>query len=146
MSPRRLEAAGDDPALFRADGAAWTVSDVPLLDELVDLLGRDDSAERVAARRRADEEAEYAAGVMDVLKLDREELDEDVLLTAENLLEAGELAERFVERDTRDLAERAAADRDWTYGHVVVDEAQELSEMDWRVLTRRGPSRPFTLG
>jgi DNA helicase IV len=145
MSPRRLEAAGADPALFRADGAAWTVSDVPLLDELAGLLGRDDSAERVAARQRAEEEAEYAAGVMDVMKLDREELDEDVMLVAENLLYAEDLAERFVERDTRDLAERAAADRDWTYGHVVVDEAQELSEMDWRALMRRCPSRSFTI-
>ncbi|PRC47421.1 helicase, partial [Mycobacterium sp. ITM-2017-0098] len=52
---------------------------------------------------------------------------------------------RFIERDTRELAERAAADREWTYGHVVVDEAQELSEMDWRVLMRRCPSRSFTM-
>ncbi|GAB3140954.1 RNA polymerase recycling motor ATPase HelR [Amycolatopsis stemonae] len=144
-SPHRLEAAGADPALFRADGAAWTVSDVPLLDELAGLLGRDDSAERAAARRRTAEDEEYAAGVMDLIKLDREELDEDVMLGAENLLDAGELAGRFDERDTRDLAERAAVDRDWTYGHVVVDEAQELSEMDWRVLMRRCPSRSFTI-
>ncbi|MGW5716137.1 RNA polymerase recycling motor ATPase HelR [Amycolatopsis sp. NPDC003865] len=145
MSPRRLEAAGADPALLRADGAAWTVSDVPLLDELVDLLGHDDSAERAAARRRAREDAEYAEGVMDLIKLDREELDEDLGLVATDLLYAEDLAGRFVERDTRDLAERAAADRDWTYGHVVVDEAQELSEMDWRVLMRRCPSRSFTI-
>ncbi|MEV4050763.1 RNA polymerase recycling motor ATPase HelR [Amycolatopsis sp. NPDC049688] len=144
-SPRRLEAAGADPALFRADGTAWTVSDVPLLDELVDLLGRDDTEERAAARRRAEAEAEYASGVMDLMKLDEEELDEDVALVAEDLLGAGDLAERFTEHDTRDLAERAAADRDWTYGHVVVDEAQELSEMDWRVLMRRCPSRSFTI-
>ncbi|MFF1609440.1 RNA polymerase recycling motor ATPase HelR [Amycolatopsis sp. NPDC058278] len=144
-SPRRLEAAGADPALFRADGPAWTVSDVPLLDELTDLLGRDDTAERAAARRRAEAEAEYASGVMELMKLDREELDEDVQLVAEDLLDAGDLAGRFTERDPRDLAERAAADRDWTYGHVVVDEAQELSEMDWRVLMRRCPSRSFTI-
>ncbi len=41
--------------------------------------------------------------------------------------------------------EGAAADRDWTYRHVVVDEAQELSEMDWRVLMRRCPGRSFTV-
>ncbi|MCR6481222.1 helicase [Amycolatopsis sp. OK19-0408] len=145
MSPRRLRAAGGDPALFRADGGAWTVSDVPLLDELADLLGRDESAARAAARRHWEEEAEYSAGVLDLVKLDREEMDEDVMLAAEHLLYAEDLAERFVERDTRDLAERAAADRDWTYGHVVVDEAQELSEMDWRVLMRRCPSRSFTI-
>ncbi|GLY35992.1 DNA helicase [Amycolatopsis sp. NBRC 101858] len=145
MSPRRLEAAGADPALFRVDGAAWTVSDVPLLDELADLLGRDDSADRAAARRRAEDDADYAEGVMDLIKLDREELDEDLGLVATDLLYAEDLAGRFAERDTRDLAERAAADRDWTYGHVVVDEAQELSEMDWRTLMRRCPSRSFTI-
>jgi DNA helicase IV len=42
------------------------------------------------------------------------------------------------------VAERAAADRDWRYGHLVVDEAQELSAMDWHVLLRRCPSRSVT--
>jgi DNA helicase IV len=147
-APERLRAAGADPVLLRADGDAWTVSDVPLLDELIDLLGRDKAAERAVARKRMAEataEAEYAAGVMDVMKLDREEMDEDVMLSAENLLYAEDLADRFVEVDTRDLVERAAADRDWTYRHVVVDEAQELSEMDWRSLMRRCPSRSFTV-
>ena len=73
--------------------------------------------------------------------ISREDLmdDEDHLL-AQDMLYAEDLADRFVERDIRELVERAAADRDWTYGHVVVDEAQELSEMDWRVLMRRCPS------
>ncbi|QRP49966.1 RNA polymerase recycling motor ATPase HelR [Amycolatopsis sp. FDAARGOS 1241] len=147
-SADRLRAAGADPALGRAHGAEWTVADVPLLDELVDLLGRDKAADTAAERaaerdRRA--EAAYADQVLDQLKLDREEQDEDVLLAAENLLYGQDLAGRFVEEDTRSLAERAAADRDWTYRHVVVDEAQELSEMDWRVLMRRCPGRSFTV-
>jgi DNA helicase IV len=66
-------------------------------------------------------------------------------LLAQDILAAEDLADRFSERDTRDLVERAAADRDWTYRHVVVDEAQELSEMDWRVLMRRCPARSFTI-
>ncbi len=147
-SPERLRAAGADPALGRADGQAWTVSDVPLLDELVDLLGRDPASERAAERASTQEqraEAEYAAGVLDIMTIDREEMDSDVGLVAANLLYAEELADRFVEQDTRELVERAAADRDWTYRHVVVDEAQELSEMDWRVLMRRCPSRSFTV-
>jgi DNA helicase IV len=147
-SPARLRAAGADEALFRADGAAWTVSDVPLLDELVDLLGHDKTAEKAAekaAERAKKAEAEYAEGVFQTMKLDREEMDEDVLLSAENLLYAEDLADRFVEADTRTLVERASADRDWTYRHVVVDEAQELSEMDWRVLMRRCPGRSFTV-
>ncbi|GAA1958295.1 RNA polymerase recycling motor ATPase HelR [Amycolatopsis minnesotensis] len=147
-SSERLRAAGAGQALWRADGDAWTVSDIPLLDELVDLLGFDKTAEEAAdraAERERRAKAEYAEGVMEIMKLDREEMDEDVMLAAENLLFAEELADRFVRDDTRTLVERAAADRDWTYRHVVVDEAQELSEMDWRVLMRRCPGRSFTV-
>ncbi|MFC0104745.1 RNA polymerase recycling motor ATPase HelR [Kibdelosporangium aridum] len=147
-SLERLRAAGADQALLRTDGGAWTVSDVPLLDELVDMLGRDkavDKAAEQAAEQQRKADAEYAAGVMDIMRLDYEEMDEDVLLRADDLLRSTELADRFVERDTRELVERAAADRDWTYRHVVVDEAQELSEMDWRVLMRRCPNRSFTV-
>ncbi|MEA5363336.1 RNA polymerase recycling motor ATPase HelR [Amycolatopsis sp., V23-08] len=142
------ESAPADSGLSRARGDAWTVSDVPLLDELVDLLGHDKSAEKAADAALARErkaEAEYAEGVFQTMKLDREEMDEDVMLSAENLLYAEDLADRFVEADTRSLVERATADRDWTYRHVVVDEAQELSEMDWRVLMRRCPGRSFTV-
>jgi DNA helicase IV len=143
-SRERLRAAGADETLWRADGDAWTVADVPLLDELVDLLGRDKATDDTAELERKAEE-EYAAGVLDLL-ISREDLmdDEDHLL-AQDMLDAEDLADRFLERDTRDLVERAAADRDWTYRHVVVDEAQELSEMDWRSLMRRCPSRSFTV-
>ena len=41
--------------------------------------------------------------------------------------------------------ERAAADRTWAFGHIVVDEAQELSPMAWRMLMRRCPSRSMTI-
>jgi DNA helicase IV len=143
-SPERLRAAGADESLWRADGDAWTVSDVPLLDELVDLLGRDKSTDH-AAEQELKDQADYASGVLDMM-VGREDLmdDEDRLL-AQDMLYGEDLADRFQERDTRDLAERAAADRDWTYRHIVVDEAQELSEMDWRVLMRRCPGRSFTV-
>ncbi|MGW4841631.1 RNA polymerase recycling motor ATPase HelR [Nocardia brasiliensis] len=140
----RLRAAGADATLWRADGAAWTVSDVPLLDELLDLLGPDKPADDSAERERR-QEAEYAAGVLDVMVGREDMMDDEDHLFAQDLLYAEDLADRFLERDTRDLAERAAADRDWTYRHVVVDEAQELSEMDWRVLMRRCPGKSFTV-
>ena len=41
------------------------------------------------------------------MKLDREEMDEDLGLVATDLLYAEDLADRFVEHDTRELAERA---------------------------------------
>jgi DNA helicase IV len=143
-SAERLRAVGVDEALFRADGEAWTVSDVPLLDELVDLLGRDASAEQAAERERK-AEVEYAGGVLDVMISRADLMDDEDHLLAQDMLYAEDLADRFVERDTRELVERAAADRDWTYRHIVVDEAQELSEMDWRVLMRRCPGRSFTV-
>jgi len=82
---------------------------------------------------------------LDLLVNRQDSMDDDDHLFATDLLYAEDLADRFVERDTRDLVERAAADRDWTYRHIVVDEAQELSEMDWRVLMRHCPGRSFTV-
>ncbi|ATE58374.1 helicase [Actinosynnema pretiosum] len=144
-SPERLRAAGADvELLLRERGNAWTVSDVPLLDELVDLLGRD-KADDAAAEAARDREARFAEGVLGMLVERADMMDDEDHLIASDLVDASDLAERFEERDTRDLVERASADRDWTYRHVVVDEAQELSEMDWRVLMRRCPNRSFTV-
>ncbi|GAY18498.1 RNA polymerase recycling motor ATPase HelR [Mycobacterium sp. shizuoka-1] len=143
-SPERLRAAGAEETLWREDGAAWTVSDVPLLDELVDLLGRDKQADAAAEQARKNE-TDYARGVLENMVAHEDLMDDEDHLLAQDLIDAEGLAERFTEGDYRDLAERAAADRDWTYRHVVVDEAQELSEMDWRVLMRRCPSRSFTV-
>src|SRR5262249_59393287 len=52
---------------------------------------------------------------------------------------------RYEEDDDRTAVERAAADRTWAFGHIVVDEAQELSPMAWRMLMRRCPSRSMTI-
>jgi DNA helicase IV len=159
-SPDRLEVAaahltGDErEALRRDDGRAWTVSDVPLLDEAVDMVGSDGTEEvAVDFTEMADddeeeelvdpEETEYAEGVLEIL--DTEEDPDEEVLRAVDLMAADALAERQVELDLRSLAERASADRNWTYGHVVVDEAQELSEMDWRAVMRRCPTRSMTI-
>ncbi|MGH3614506.1 MAG: ATP-binding domain-containing protein, partial [Pseudonocardia sp.] len=61
------------------------------------------------------------------------------------IVDADRLAERQQVRRFDSTAERAAADREWTYGHVIVDEAQELSPMAWRLIMRRCPSRSMTL-
>ncbi|MEZ5153624.1 RNA polymerase recycling motor ATPase HelR [Rhodococcus zopfii] len=142
-SPERLRSAGGADSLLRERGDGWTVSDVPLLDELAELLGAVDTVDGAEAERKR--ETAYAAGVLDLMTSREDHMDDEDHLFATDLLYAEDLADRFVERDTRDLAERAAADRDWTYGHIVVDEAQELSAMDWRVLMRRCPSRSFTV-
>lgn len=55
------------------------------------------------------------------------------------------LAQRAADRSGGSFAERAAADPGWAFGHVVVDEAQELSPMAWRAVLRRCPSRSLTV-
>jgi len=47
--------------------------------------------------------------------------------------------------DSRTIEEMARADRTWSYGHVIVDEAQEVSPMAWRMLVRRCPQRSMTV-
>jgi DNA helicase IV len=148
-SPERLAAAArglpapERDLLARDPDPVWTPADVPLLDEAAELLGSDGSAEaaREAAALRA--ELAYAQGVLDILDLD-EDLDPE-LLRATDIVDADRLAQRQQMRSHETTAERAATDRTWTYGHVIVDEAQELSPMAWRVLMRRCPSRSMTV-
>lgn len=134
-------------ALYRPEGTDWMPSDAPLLDELAELLGSIGEAE-------ADEEdwqarVEEAQGALDTLSSSAsQDLDdgfEAEILSAYDVIDAEALAERHRERDLRSTAERAAADRLWAYGHVIVDEAQELSAMAWRMLRRRSPNGWMTL-
>ena len=124
---RRPRAAGPAAARRRTcpPSLRWTPADVPLLDEAAELLG-DDGAEAAAREAAAlREEVMYAQGVLDVLDLE-EDLDPE-LLRATDVIDADRLAERQAVRRYDSTADRAAADREWTYGHVIVDEAQELS-------------------
>jgi DNA helicase IV len=130
--------------LVRPPKSPWTPADVPLLDELAELLGVDDTDRQARRVRREREERAYAEGVLDILEQDEEIADEEMLRVAD-ILDAELFAERQQRRGELTAAERAARDRTWTFGHVIVDEAQELSPMDWRLLMRRCPSRSMTL-
>ena len=127
----------DRRRLVRAPGSPWTAADVPLLDEAAELLGEDDQVARAQegldARRRADE-LSYARQVLSSSG------------AGNGMVNAEMLANRFAETGPRlTTAERAASDRAWTYGHVVIDEAQELSAMAWRMVLRRCPTRSLTI-
>jgi DNA helicase IV len=146
---RRLPVA--DRALLRRERPApdadpatvWSPADVPLLDEAAELLGDDGSEAAARAAEALREEISYAQGVLDVLDLE-EDLD-DELLRAGDVVDADRLAQRQAVRRWDSTADRAAADREWTYGHVIVDEAQELSPMAWRLVMRRCPTRSMTI-
>jgi DNA helicase IV len=156
--PRRLAVASYGGAaelseherelLVRTPGG-WSQADVPLLDEAAELLGEDDSAERAAEARERSRQTAYAQGVLDIAEATGRSLGsgsgEDGTLTAGDLLDASQLAERHRPLEHSTVSERAAADRTRGFGHVIVDEAQELSQMAWRLLKRRCPSRSMTL-
>ncbi|WP_107069445.1 HelD family protein [Streptomyces durhamensis] len=144
----------DAAAVRRPVTRAWTVADVPLLDEAAELLGEDDRWARARAERERETQVAYAQGVLDVSYAsrtyefeDKEDSDPEAseVLSAHDIIDAERFAERHEEADHRSAAERAAADRTWAFGHIIVDEAQELSPMAWRLLMRRSPTRSMTL-
>ncbi|GGP80903.1 HelD family protein [Streptomyces calvus] len=165
LTPQRLVAdflAAPEGYLSDEDAAAvrrpvtrhWTVADVPLLDEAAELLGEDDRLARERAERERQTQIAYAQGVLDVSYASRtfefEDKEDDdpessEVLSAHDIIDAERFAERHEEEDHRSAAERAAADRTWAFGHIIVDEAQELSPMAWRLLMRRSPTRSMTL-
>ena len=130
--------------LQRRDASAWTVSDLPLLDAARQRLGDPEASQR--QRRRA---AAVAA--------EREQMARVV----DNLIEAAPLADdeygtglvtMLRGEDFKDaLIDEAAlpgTDRDLLAGpfaHIVVDEAQELTDAEWQMLLLRCPSRSFTI-
>ncbi|AWH91950.1 HelD family protein [Dietzia lutea] len=151
---RIAEAAGDyvaedQEALFRRDGAAFSVADVPLLDELAELLGEDPTADGSEADRAWAEQLRQAEEALEILTGSavqdiEDDLDPEVLM-AYDVVDAEALARRHSADSDLTVADRAGADRTWAFGHVIVDEAQELSTMAWRVIMRRSPNRWMTL-
>ena len=135
--------AADRAALHREPGASWTPADVPLLDEAAELLGEDDRAIRAAEARRRRQQEAYAQGVLDIIGRD-DEADPEMLMGAD-IVDAERLAARYEDEEYLTAAERAAVDRTWVFGHVIVDEAQELSQLAWRMLMRRCPARSLTI-
>ena len=150
------EVAGDyddytRAALYRAPGSPFSHADTALVDELAVLIGTVDPEEQ---RRKEEEEwrelVAEAEGALDVLASSESTDNDDdqfeaEILSAADVIDAETLASRQRETDTRSTAQRARADQTWAYGHVIVDEAQELSPMEWRMVFRRCPSRWLTL-
>lgn len=64
---------------------------------------------------------------------------------AASAAEVAELHSPEAAGPTDTLAERALRDREWVYGHVIVDEAQELSRMAWHCIARRSTRRSMTI-
>lgn len=134
MAPELTES--ERATIRRLRGSALTESDIPILDELEELLGALPSASasanaREQARKREIDAAGEAIAAMGL---------------GHGMVSASMLAERAAgEGSDLTLSQRALRDRTWAYGHVIVDEAQELSPLAWNSLLRRCPSRSFTV-
>ncbi|MFJ3693394.1 RNA polymerase recycling motor ATPase HelR [Streptomyces sp. NPDC090052] len=125
--------------LQRADAQAWTVSDLPLLDAARQRLG-DPEASRREHRHNAAvaAEREQMAMVVDTL-LDADDDGEGVL----TMLHGQDIKDSLVDETARPGAEPDLLAG--PFAHVVVDEAQELTDAEWQMLLLRCPSRSFTV-
>ncbi|MFC0447419.1 RNA polymerase recycling motor ATPase HelR [Rhodococcus jostii] len=125
--------------LQRADAQNWTVSDLPLLDAARQRLG-DPEASRRQRRYNASvaaERARMSSVVDDLIAADDSEL------LVMSMLRGQDLQETLV-----DESALPSADPDLLAGpfaHIVVDEAQELTDAEWQMLLLRCPSRSFTI-
>lgn len=125
--------------LQRADAQAWTVSDLPLLDAARQRLGDPEASRR---RRRRDAAVAARREDMDRVVEDLIEADDSEMLVMSML--RGQDLQRALVDDTA----LPAADPDRLAGpfaHIVVDEAQELTDAEWQMLLLRCPSRSFTI-
>jgi DNA helicase IV len=126
-------------ALQREGARAWTVSDLPLLDAARQRLGDPETSRR--RRRQEAAEALERTRMADVIDRLIEADDSELLLMT--TLRHADLRDALV-----DQAALPTASPDLLAGpfaHVVVDEAQELTDAEWQMLLLRCPSRSFTI-
>jgi len=127
--------------LQRDDPRAWTVPDLPLLDAARQRLG-----DAEAARRRQRQEAAVATRrdqmtrvVEDLIESHTYDDGEGVML----MLRHQDLRDTLAEDAT--VHEAGPDVLAGPFAHIVVDEAQELTDAEWQMLLQRCPSRSFTI-
>jgi len=138
---RCAPALGDDAvaALTRTDPRAWTVADLPALDLARHRIG-DPDRERVERRRRAQLAAQretMSRVVDDLIAGD----DSDLLLST--MLRGADAQESLI--DDAGFAALPPDELAGPFSHVVVDEAQELTDAEWGMVLRRVPGRSLTV-
>jgi hypothetical protein len=125
--------------LQRRDAQAWTLSDLPLLDAARYRLGDPEASRRERLREAtlAEERQEMDRVIDHLIATDDSEMHVMSMLRGEDLLSALVDESGVPDRDPDLLA--------GPFAHVVVDEAQELTDAEWQMLLQRCPSRSFTI-
>ncbi len=135
----------DVQKLQRRDAQAWTVSDLPLLDAARQRLG-DPEASRRQHRRAAAiaaEREQMDRVVHNLIEAARYQADDEYGVGLVTMLRGEDFHDALV-----DQAALPSTDPDLLAGpfaHIVVDEAQELTDAEWQMLLRRCPSRSLTI-
>jgi superfamily I DNA/RNA helicase len=125
--------------LQRSEPQRWTVSDLPLLDAARRRLGDPDAARRTRRRNAmlAAQREEMTRVVDHLIAADDSEMKVMSMLRGDDLRGALD-----------DEAALPALDPDVLAGpfaHIVVDEAQEITDAEWQMLLSRNPTRSFTI-
>jgi hypothetical protein len=131
--------ADEAKTLQRQDPRAWTTSDLPLLDAARQRLGDPEASRR---KRRQDAALAAERELMDRVVDDLVAADDSELLVM-SMLRGQDLQDKLVDEDAL-----PSLDPDLLAGpfaHIVVDEAQELTDAEWQMLLLRCPSRSFTI-
>ncbi|MEV4414756.1 RNA polymerase recycling motor ATPase HelR [Catellatospora sp. NPDC049609] len=125
--------------LQRADAQAWTVSDLPLLDAARQRLGDPEAARRQRRHNAAvAAEREHMTRVVDdLIAADHDGEGAMTMLHGQDLRDALVDGSALPGTDPDLLA--------GPFAHIVVDEAQELTDAEWQMLLLRCPSRSFTI-
>ncbi len=125
--------------LRRTEPQAWTRSDLPLLDAARQRLGDPDASRRRRRRRAAAAaEREQMSQVVDhLVETDGSEMHVMSMLRVHDLQRAL-VDEDALGREDPDLLAGP-------FAHIVIDEAQELTDAEWQMLLLRCPSRSFTV-
>jgi DNA helicase IV len=127
--------------LQRADAQAWTLSDLPLLDAARQRLG-DPEASRRNRRQQAAAAAEREQRAMVVDDL-IEAADDEYGVGLVTMLRGRDFQDVLVDQTALPSAvpDRLAG----PFAHIIVDEAQELTDAEWQMLLLRCPSRSLTI-
>jgi hypothetical protein len=131
--------ADDVQRLQRSDPWAWTTSDLPLLDAARQRIGDPEGPRRRRrlAAARAAERQEMDRVVDDLIAAD----DSEMLVMS--MLRGHDVQAALVDESA---APTGAPDTlAGPFAHIIVDEAQELTDAQWQMLLLRCPSRSFTV-
>ncbi|MGW7104313.1 RNA polymerase recycling motor ATPase HelR [Streptomyces sp. NPDC054838] len=126
-------------ALQRADAQAWTVSDLPLLDAARQRLGDPEASVR-NRRHEAAVAAERARRADVIDRILEADADGEGAVT---MLRGRDLQDTLIDESALPGAEREFLAG--PFAHIIVDEAQELTDAEWQMLLLRCPSRSFTI-